>query len=297
MTDGSRAGRRNKSVGPDHLARMAASNRSLNLEFDRAVAAQMEMLGLPDFETRADCEERQGDTLRRLGDAGVDPSLLKDLANCTVHRCAPDACVEVCHFATLNRRLVALTTGLPLLDGHAGPHFAVTIVHPRWEVPVGGLADTNIAAAAQWTRRRLCDLAVPGLLALGSFEVSLNREVDGELHWAGEIEQIVAGATYEELRRAFEIEDHYRVAHPGQRMVDVREFDDLNRKFAYGQKRFIEERRAYISAATGRQDRNHLPPAAEHWAEFDAWLLGLPLGARIIAFGCGRRGTTFTARK
>jgi hypothetical protein len=80
-------------------------------------------------------------------------------------------------------------------------------------------------------------------------------------------------------------------------MVDVREFDSLNLKFAYGQKRFVEERRAYISKATGRQDRNHLPPAAQHWAEFDAWLLGLPLGARIIAYGCNRRGTTFSARK
>jgi len=269
----------------------------LDAQFDRALAAQVEIFGLPDLETRADCEERQGDTLRRLYNAGVAPSLLKDIADCTVHRCAMDVCVEACHFGTLHRRLDALTTGLPLLDGHAGPHFAVTLVHSQWEVPVGHLAEINIAAASQWNRRRLCDLAVPGLLAIGSFEVSLNRELDESLHWAGEIQQIVAGASYEDLRRAFQIEDRCRDARPGQRMVDVRQFDDLARKFAYGQKRLIEERRAYISPTTGRQTRRHLPPPAEQWAEFDAWLLGLPLGARIVAIGCGRRGTTFFARK
>jgi len=269
----------------------------LDAQFDSDLSAAARTLGLADFETRPDCEGRQESMLERFADTGVDPETSAALAACTVHECGADRCREACHFATLNRRLDALTTGLPLLDAHAGPHRAVTIVHPLWEVPVGHLADVSIAAAAQWNHRRLHSLDVPGLLAIGSFEVSLNRELDGSLHWAGEIQQIVAGAFYEDLRRVFRIEDHYRDGRPGQRMVDVREFDDLARKFAYGQKRYVEERRAYISEKTGRQDRRHLPLVTEHWTEFDAWLLGLPLGARIIAYGCGRRGTTFTARK
>ena len=76
-----------------------------------------------------DCEKRQGDTLRRLGDAGVAPSLFKDLADCAVHHCAMEACVEGCHFGTLNRRLVALETGLPIMAAHPGPHWAVSA---RW---------------------------------------------------------------------------------------------------------------------------------------------------------------------
>jgi hypothetical protein len=266
-------------------------------EFDRALVAQVEAFGIPDFETRADCKERQRAMLARLSNTDVAPSLWRDLAACNAQHCALGDCVEACHFGTLHRRLAALDTGLPIMAAHSGPHWAVTVVHPLWQVPVGRLADINIAAAAQWNYRRLRNLAVPGLLAIGTFEVSLNRELDGELIWAGEIQQIVAGASDVDLRRAFQIENHYRDARPGQHLVDVRKFSNLNRKFAYGQKRLIEERRAYISKITGRQARNHLPPAAKHWAEHDAWLLGLPLGARTVAFGCGRRGTTFTARK
>jgi hypothetical protein len=298
MSKGYRAGRHGGQAGPDHPVSTSATERARDVAFDRALAVHVKALGLPDFETRADCEGRQADTLRRVGDAGVPPALWQDLADCTVNHCGMETCVEVCHFGTINRRVAALATGLPLMDRHAGPHFAVTIVHPLWEVPVGRLTEINIAAAAQWNHRRLRGaVAAPGLLAMGSFEVSLNRELDGRLIWAGEIQQMVAGASYEELRSTFSIERHYRDGRPGQRMVDVREFDDLNRKFSYGQKRLVEERRAYISKITGRQARNHLPPAAEHWAEFDTWLLGLPLGARIIAYGCNRRGTAFSARK
>jgi hypothetical protein len=155
----------------------------------------------------------------------------------------------------------------------------------------------GVAAAAQWNHRRLRQLEIEGLLVIGIFEVSLNQEQDGELYWAGEIQQIVAGATDVQLRTAFQIGGRNRLLRPRQRMVDVREFENLNRKFAYAQKRLVELRRAFISTTNGRQDRRHLPPPPEHWAEHDAWLLGLPLGGRTIVYGCGRRGTTFFAKE
>jgi hypothetical protein len=83
----------NKPAGPDHSGRLAAMQRIGNVEFDRALAAKKEILGLPDFETRADCEERQPDMLGRLGDAGVAPALWQDLAKCTVDHCARETCV------------------------------------------------------------------------------------------------------------------------------------------------------------------------------------------------------------
>jgi hypothetical protein len=271
---------------------------ALNRQFDRELAAKTENLGLPDFETRSDCVERQATMLRRFENITLPGSEWRALAGCSAHHCAMGGgCVETCHYGTLHRRVAGLDTGLPLLAAHPGPMFAVTIVHPLWEAPVGRLAQVSIAAAAQWNRRRLAGLKISGLTAIGIFEVSLNRELNGDIYWAGEIQQIVAGATKAELRSAFQIADCYRETRPRQRMIEISGIDNLNRKFAYAQKRLVEERRAYISHATGRQSRRHLPPLDKHWGEFDAWLLGLPLGGRTIVYGCGRRGTTFFAKE
>jgi hypothetical protein len=155
MTKGHRAGCKRMTAGPDRPARTAAMARSVNLEFDRALAAHVESLGLSDFETRSNCEERQRIMLRRLTDAGIAPSLLQDLANCSVHHCAMETCVEACHFGTLNRRFAAMETGLPIIMAHPGPKYAVCLVHPLWERPVGQLAGVSIKAAAQWNYRRL----------------------------------------------------------------------------------------------------------------------------------------------
>jgi hypothetical protein len=132
---------------------------------------------------------------------------------------------------------------------------------------------------------------------IGTFEVSVNRELDGELYWAGEIQQIVAGVAKDDLRNALQIEKHHRSRGSNQKLLKIIAVEHLGPQLAYCLKRLVEERRAYISANTGRQDRRHLPPQPEHWAEHDAWLLGLPLGARSIAYGCTRRGLKFHARE
>jgi hypothetical protein len=270
--------------------------RVQNAIFDRELSSIATALGLPRFETRPDCEKRQASMLQCFRKLDLQPSSWSRLSGCNAQHCAMDICVEACHFGTLHRRVAALRTGLPIIAAHSGPLWAVTIVHPLWETPSGQLIRTPMAAAMQWNARHLRSLAIPGLLAVGIYEVSLNRDHDDEVYWAGEIQQIVAGATKEQLRSAFEVDPRHRRLRPGQKIVDVREFSDLSRKFAYAQKRFVEERRAYISETTGRQNRNHLPPAPVRWTEHDVWLLSLPLGARTIAFGCVRRGLKFYAR-
>jgi hypothetical protein len=265
--------------------------------FDARIAPLLESLKLKKFESCLDCLRRQARMLDLFGKYLPQTGEWDSLAQCDAQTCGMAVCTEACHLGTMQRRITALETGLPIMAAHPGPHRSVCLVHPKWEAGVGELSQTSIGAALQWNHRRLAGLGIQGLLAMGIYEVSLNQEQDGQLHWAGEIQQIVAGANETELRKAFKIEDRYRELRPRQHMVDVRKFKSLNLKFAYAQKRLIQVRKAYPSATNGRQNRNHLPPPPEQWAEHDAWLLGLPLGARTVLFGCSRRGTTIFAKK
>jgi hypothetical protein len=254
-------------------------------------------LGLSDFESLNDCQLRQTEMLDRLEQKGYDALGRDFVTECSRDYCAADYCSEGCHFATRFRRIYGIYSAYKIFANHPGPFFDVSLVHPRWEKIPGTLETLNIAAARQWNYRRLRSLDATHVIAIGMFEVSLNRELDGSTHWGGEIHQVVAGAEKKDLSNAFKIEKRYREQRPSARLLVVTEAENLIRRIAYSQKRFVEERRAYISASTSRQARRHLPPKAADWAEHDAWLLGLPLGARTIAFGCARRGYGFLARE
>lgn len=246
--------------------------------------AELERLGVPEFETPATCARRQLEMIRRLEREGYDRALWSELSDCDSEYCAKPRCTEGCHYGTRHRRLEQLRTGYRLLEQHPGPLFQVSIVHPVWECPVGSLEEIAVPAAREWNYRHLKALDDDNIVAIGSFEVSVNRELDGELYWAGEIQQIVAGAAKDDLRKAFKIEKHHRSRGSNQKLLKIIAVECLGRQLGYSVKRFVEERRAYISLKTGRQARRHLPPQPELWAEHDAWLLGLPLGARTIAY-------------
>ena len=255
---------------------------------ERAQLERMAELGLPDFERVADCLHRQHDMLRRLVACGW-PDLVGNLAGCTIDFCAEPHCKEGCHLGSRRRRYETVTTAATLMEG-CSPYYEVTIVHPAWRQPVGHLRDMNINGMGQWNYRVLAGMGGDNIKAVGIREATLNRERDGTVHWAGEIQQIVAGASKLALKEAFglAIPDHYR--RPYDKPVMVNEVPCLGRKLGYAQKHWVEQRVAYLDPRTGRQGRNHLPPKDQDWAEHDAWLLSLPLGARTIAYGCGRRG-------
>jgi len=157
------------------------------------------------------------------------------------------------------------------------------------------LATISVPAIRQWAYRKFRTIDEGRLIAAGSFEASVNLEVDGEKYWAGEIQMVVAGATKEQLRQAFRIEQRYRARRPGQRCVVILTCDSLGRSIGYALKRLVEERRAFISDRTGRQTRKHFPPKPQDFAEWDSFLLSLPSGDRTIAFGLRRRGQKFYA--
>ena len=257
----------------------------------------MAELGVSDFESEVACARRQLEMVQRLEKQGYDRTLWSELSDCDSEYCTRSRCIEGCYYGTRHRRLEQIRTGYQLLEQHPGPLWQVSIVHPLWERPVGSLAEISVPAAREWNYRRLQTLDDHNIVAVGSFEVSINRELNGELYWAGEIQQIVAGAAKNDLRNAFQIEKHHRSRGSNQKLLKIIGVEHLGLQLAYCVKRFVEERRAYVSAKIGRQARRHLPPQSKDWAEHDAWLLGLPLGARTIAYGCTRRGLKFHARE
>jgi hypothetical protein len=273
------------------------SGTAARRELEQKQRAGLAELGVSDFETSAKCNQRQLEMMRRLENQGYDPKLWSELSDCESDYCAKARCTEGCHYGTRRRRLEQIRTGCQLLEKHPGQLREVSIVHPLWERPVGSLVDVSVPAAQQWNYRRLKTLDHHNIVAIGTFEVTVNRELNGALYWAGEIQQIVAGAAENDLRNAFQIEKHHRSRGSNQKLLKIIPVEHLGPQLAYCLKRFVEERRAYISAKTGRQARRHLPPQPEQWAEHDAWLLGLPLGVRTIAYGCSRRGLKFNPRE
>lgn len=285
--------RKGRSVRyPSAVVRPSVKDRSFDNEWHK----QAVKLGHPKFERLDKCVERQKLMLSRFMSHAPQRKGWENLRSCTLTRCAVIDCSEACHFGVYRRRVAMLKTGLPLLKKHSKPFFFVTVVHPLWEAPIGQLKNISIEAAEKWSRRRLASLEIPGLISIGGFEVDHSVELDGTQHWAGHIHLVVAGATKDQLRAAFRVEKKYRRIRPGQKIVKIKNFDSLTKTLAYTQKRLVRTKVAFKREDNGRQDRKVRTPTAKIWAECDTWLYGLPLGARIILFGCARRGNTIYAR-
>jgi hypothetical protein len=245
-------------------------------------------LGLPDFETVQQCSERQQKMVSRFERAG---ELQHDAGwqECEPNFCAATPCREGCWFASRRHRYQMITEGHRLLSSQPGllssqpgDLFFVTITHPKWQLPIGKLAKANIPAVRQWLYRRFKRLG-SGVIAVGGFEASLNVELDGTSTWAGHVHLVVAGTDRKSLKKALQIEKHHR-SKPYLRPVDVRAVPDLGRQLGYSLKRIARRRVAYIDGQ-GRQNRNQSNLSSSEQREFDAWLLGLPVGARTILIG------------
>jgi hypothetical protein len=246
----------------------------------------MTKLGLPDFETVQQCSERQQQTVRRFERAG-ELQHDADWTECKPGFCAATLCRDGCWFASRDHRYQTITEGHRLLSDQPKDLLFVTITHPKWELPIGKLAEANIPAVRQWLYRRSRQLGTSAI-AVGGFEVSLNIELDGTTTWAGHVHLVVAGTDKDSLKKAFQIEKHYR-SKPYLRPVDVRGVEKLGRQLGYSLKRIARRRVAYIDGQ-GRQNRNQSNLTSSEQREFDGWLLGLTVGARTILIGCRAHG-------
>ena len=252
-------------------------------------ASIMATLGLPDFETPSACEKRQRALAAALGATPEGQIIASHLALCSAKGCGRDACNDACHFAAGRRRRRLIPHAHGLLNRHDGPLLLATIVHPKWQAPLGGLAGTGTRGPREWIKRRLNQLPnADDVIAVGQFERALNVELDGAMSWSGELHLVVAGATKEQLRDAFAIARRYRRDRQ-EKLLQVKEIDGLGRALGYALKYYLARRVAYMTN-NGRQGRRSMPLQREQLAEIGAWHASLRSGGRIVLFGCRRHG-------
>jgi hypothetical protein len=250
----------------------------------------MAALGLPDFEKPSACEKRQRALGAALGTLPDGQIIADGLALCSARACGRDECVDACHFAAGRRRRRLIPQAHDLLVQHEGPLHLVTVVHPNWQAPVGGLADTGTRGPREWVKRRLNRLPnADNVIAVGQFERALNVELDGSMSWSGEVHIVVAGATKGRLREAFAIHRRYR-RDPQEKLLHVKEIDGPGRALGYALKYFLARRVAYLTN-NGRQGRRSMPLQREQLAEIAMWHASLKSGERVVLFGCRRNNS------
>ena len=244
----------------------------------------MAKLGIPDFETPKDCAKRQEKMIRRMAGT-LDEKLLRNLRRCTARECYQEPCSGVCHFAMRRHRLAIIQQACELFDEEE-EKYQVNIVHPSWTQP--HLDEARPEAAKQWVRRRLEKLGRP-IRAVGSFEVTLNVELDGTRHWAGEVVMIIAGARKEHIASVLKLRtrDKKRLQ-PHAKPIKFSSVENFARQIGYANKRYLEQRIAYIDGQ-GRQNRKHWPLDVSDGDAADAWLAGMGIFDRDFHVGCGWR--------
>ncbi|MGC1576060.1 MAG: hypothetical protein WA813_08035, partial [Beijerinckiaceae bacterium] len=201
--------------------------------------------------------------------------------------CYRDPCCGACHFAMRRHRLAMIPQACELFDDEEEKH-QVNIVHPSWAQPRKHLDGARPEAAKQWVRRRLEKLGRP-IRAVGSFEVTLNVELDGTRHWAGEVVMIIAGARKEHIASVLKLRtrDKKRLQ-PHAKPIKFSSVKNLARQIGYANKRYLEQRIAYIDGQ-GRQNRKHWPLDVSDGDAADAWLAGMGIFDRDFHVGCGWR--------
>ncbi len=232
-------------------------------------------LDVTDFETVTATEQLQNDMLQRLEQVLFDAGQLAGLADCKKNYCGRLKCSEVCQFGSRHRRLTEIPAVHRLLRRSAGPFCEVRVSRSGWAQPAGKLDRANITAAKKLNRRVLDKLYMPGVVAVGTFKVSVAREHEGG-GWKCEIHQIVSGAKKAELDKVFATGRRAsgnslrvkEVKNLGQTISDVLKLDVRGWQHPY---------RTEITP-----DR----PKKAHRAEYYEWLLGLSADERLIRYGC-----------
>jgi hypothetical protein len=233
--------------------------------------------GIPDFETVGDTEARHLRMVSSFYKFGLDV-VAKDFAACNAAGCKESCTTDACHWKTRNRRLKAITSGSRLFAAEKGPTYFLTLIRPEWQVAPDRLYELKIVDLRKRVQELLRKAGVE--LAVGSFEVSYNRQINGPAYWAGNAHVVCAGVEKADLFEALRVQPWAECARP----LQVKRVGNVTRCLGYTLKRFPHERREYLDA-TGRRNRNSLPLTSSDLYEHDCWLAGVLAGSRTILVG------------
>jgi hypothetical protein len=248
-------------------------------------------LGIANFETEATVQRLQTRMIARLRHAGVNHSDIIGLTDCTVDKCGRKECSEACYFATYRRRLREIPAAFKLVSNHEGPVCLVRVARSAWVRPVGELATVSIDAIKQLNRRALDDLYNLGLVAVGTVMVHFQRHTN-PAQWVAGIQQVVAGATNEELEQAYSIGASGELSNI---ICGVREVTNLGQAISTALRRSLlwhKTREPKVNPGEWHTvrpaDMVSPQPDADEWAEYYQWLTSLRSNVRLLRYGCDR---------
>jgi hypothetical protein len=258
--------------------------------------AQMAKLGIIDFPTFAEVQQAQDEFLWKLQSSSIIPALYEGLESCTATHCGRgrDRCSDACRFGAYRKKRKLIPLIHWLLTEHDGPLFEVRVARMCWAQAFDDL-HPPIAAAKKANWRSLYDLYDPGVVAIGTFKVSVAAD-----DYRCEIHQIVAGADKKQLERVFLPKEPVARAASifwAEKVENLGEV--ISSVLRHGPRTWKNPRQ--------RESTNETPKAAKStrwhtvspvtlaapssatndcWREYYAWRLGLPYNACMIRYGC-----------
>ena len=264
----------------------------------------MAKLGVADFETVADVERQQKKFLRNLRSTSIARRHYEGLESCNPTTCGRYDCLEVCRFASFQRRIKHIIAGHRLITSCGDLVFEVCIARGGWIRRCGELDQVSIGAAKKLNRRALDGLHNPNLVAIGTLKVAPANYFNVEELWVVKIHQLVAGADWEaeDIKSVFIpkgwaprwYDPKYpnvlwvkRVENVGQALSDI--FDLRLR--SWRDPRDVERQQRNTGETFKNSTLPSFPPAKltlELWEEYYRWRFALKPRTSLIRYGCDR---------
>jgi len=144
---------------------------------------------------------------------------------------------------------------------------------------IGNLEDLNIDRVKRFLQRRLNALYINGLVAVGTFNAVLMRSFGDEICWGGELHVVVAGVDWNPLIDALSFR-RYGYRNWWQDRPRANRVEDIGLA--------VDECLQRIPRETNELSWSRALKHPSLLSEYYRWSLQLPVGARLVRFGCNR---------
>jgi hypothetical protein len=230
----------------------------------------------------------QADVVARLNRTDLPRARYRGLAECATGQCGMQRCRDVCCYGRKRRLAKDARAIRRLLKKNGGPYYEVRVGRGTWSQTGGQLDKLSLAAARQLNRRAFDALNKPSIVAVGRFKVGFEPHPNGG-RWRGEVHQVVAGASRDEIQKAFTT----RLDAGRDNYLWIDKVATL--RGAVGR---VLLRDGMIWQSANNDDEPKRPPKRVR-GEYYRWALSFGIGARTVRYGCDqhfnklrKRGTT-----